>query len=413
LEIQEGTDTLANYFAKPYNHRNPEVERVEQHDEIKMRFFAEALPQIVWTARPDGWIDYFNNRWFEYTGFSFQETQGWDWKPVIHPDDFDRTVMVWTEALRSGQPLEIEYRFKRADGQYRWHLGRALPVKDENGEITKWFGFCTDIHAQKEQEQYLEELVSRRTEELQLALEQSLVANRVKGQFVSTISHEVRTPMSGVIGLAEILTMNDDLDDESKAIAAEIYKSSKRLVLILNDILDFSKFEAGHLRLEHRSFSMRSLVGEVIEASRVSTEKKALPITRAIDPAIPDTVLGDHLRISQVLSNLIDNAIKFTEKGSVHVKVGVLSEATDSLVAKVSVIDTGIGISTAAQAKLFKPFSQADDTITRRYGGTGLGLSICKNFVELMGGSIGIESRPNEGSTFWFTVPLARGESAA
>ena len=124
-------------------------------------------------------------------------------------------------------------------------------------------------------------------------------------------------------------------------------------------------------------------------------------------------MLGDHLRISQVLTNLIGNAIKFTEKGSVHVTVDVLSEATDSIVAKVSVIDTGIGITTEAQEKLFKPFSQADDTITRRFGGTGLGLSICKNFVELMGGSIGVESRPNEGSTFWFTVPLSRVESAA
>ena len=263
------------------------MERAEPGDEGQMRFFAEALPQIVWTARPDGWVDYFNNRWFEYTGFTFPETQGWDWKPVIHPDDFDRTVMIWTEALRSGKPLEIEYRLKRADGQYRWHIGRALPVKDEKGEITKWFGFCTDIQVQKDQEQYLEELVSRRTEELQLALEQSLVSNRVKGQFVSTISHEVRTPMAAVIGLAEVLTMKIDLDEDSKAIAAEIYKSSARLLLILNDILDFSKFEAGHLKLEHRSFSMRSVIGEAIEATRVSTEKKSAfdyPRNRPCDP---------------------------------------------------------------------------------------------------------------------------------
>ncbi len=377
-------------------------------DDIRMRVIAEALPQIVWTARPDGWIDYFNKRWFEYTGYTFEETQGWDWKPVLHPDDFERTVHAWTNSLRSGEALEIEYRLKRFDGSYRWHIGRALPVQNSDGEITKWFGTCTDVQALKDQELELEELVRRRTSELQIALDQSLITNRINSEFVATISHEVRTPMAGVIGLADVLVQQPELDEQTREIAGEIFKASNRLLTILNGILDFSKNESRRNIVNLTEFSIKTLVETVINETRILTAKKRLKMNHKISEAVPDLVTGDYHRLTQVLINLLNNAIKFTETGAVTLSIESVKETDKDFIGKFTISDTGIGISKEEQELLFKPFSQADNTIENRFGGTGLGLSICKNYVELMGGDIGVESCADEGASFWFSVPLIK-----
>ena len=176
--------------------------------ERRFRSLADAMPQIVWTAMPDGRLDYFNQRWATYTGRAVEQSLGWEWTPVLHPDDVEPTIDRWTSALESGEAYEIEYRFKRAsDGVYRWHLARALPIKDLNGHIEKWVGFCTDIEDQKQ---------------LQAAAEK---ANLAKSDFLSSMSHELRTPLNGILGYAQILLRDNKIRKSTRLNSSHIQKS--------------------------------------------------------------------------------------------------------------------------------------------------------------------------------------------
>ena len=268
---------------------------------------------------------------------------------------------------------------------FAWHMGRRQQRL-----------FLNTVH--------LENMVAERTADLASAKEQAEEATRAKSQFLATMSHEIRTPMNGVMTMAKLLSQTE-LDGEQSKMAEVILGSATSLLTIINDILDFSKIEAGKLDLTYEPLSVTSVVEEVAELLMPRAEEKGIRLMSLIDPTQPDRFVGDAVRLRQVLINLAGNAVKFTERGRVVIEAWVepTSQAESTLC--FSVTDTGMGISDEQAQRLFRPFEQADASITRRFGGTGLGLSISRQLVDLMGGEIGVRSAQGQGSTFWFRVP--------
>ena len=254
----------------------------------------------------------------------------------------------------------------------------------------------------------LEQTVVERTQQLNEAMEAANEANKAKGDFLANMSHEIRTPMNAIIGLTE-LCLRTELNEKQRDYLSKVLNSSQALLGIINDILDFSKIEAGKLDIENIEFELTGVLESLATVTSVKTQEKGLELIFDCDPEIPAVLIGDPLRLGQILINLTNNSVKFTEKGEILVKLELLKRTKQDVLLRVSVKDTGIGMTQEQQGKLFRSFSQADASTTRQYGGTGLGLAISKQLVEMMHGEIGVTSAPDEGSTFFFTVQLGVG----
>src|SRR5271166_1416455 len=374
------------------------AEEALRESERRFRILAEALPHMVWTAEPDGATDYYNARTTEYTGLTSEQLRGWGWRSVIHPEDLPRCLELWTRSIATGEPYEIEFLVRRADGAFRWHLARALPLRDESCRITKWFGSCIDIDDQK-----------RTQEALREAKEAAETANRAKDEFLANVSHEIRTPMNAILGMTE-LVMDTPLTRDQRQCLKTVKSAADNLLGLMNDLLDFSKIEAGKLELDPDDFSLRAAVGDTLRALAVRAHTKGLELIYDLQPEVPDALVGDAGRLRQVLLNLVGNAIKFTDAGEVVVRAEVDSDpaSVGEISLRFTVRDTGIGIPRDQQERIFRAFEQEDTSTTRKYGGTGLGLTIAARLVALMRGHFTVASEPGRGSTFSFTARFGR-----
>ncbi|MZP30812.1 PAS domain S-box protein [Heliobacterium undosum] len=316
-------------------------------------------------------------------------------KALIHPDDLPLMQQAIDAHLSGRTPhYQLEYRVKAKNGDYKWILARGQANWDESGKPVRVAGSYTDITERKQVEA-----------ELQQAKEVAEAANQAKSAFLAIMSHEIRTPMSGVIGMTELL-LDTELTGEQKKLAETIRESANLLLAIINDILDFSRIEADRLTLESEIFNLSSVISSTTELLEIRARKKGLLLHCFVDPALPQYLLGDAVRLRQVLFNLLGNAIKFTEAGSIDLRVTGEMESTDFVHLRFEVRDTGYGIEPEEQKKLFQPFVRIENHLTRRLEGTGLGLAIADRLVTMMGGRLSMESERGKGSTFWFTIPL-------
>ena len=378
-----------------------------RESEHRWRSLTEMLPQLVWTAAPDGACDYFSTQWTQHTGVSERHLLGWRWLDVLHPDDREATRQAWTAAVQGPSTYDVEYRVRRWDGEYRWFKTRGVPIRNGTERISRWFGTCTDITDGK-----------LAAEELRLAKEAAESANRAKDEFLANVSHEIRTPMNAILGLTS-LVLGTRLDEGQRQSLSTVKSAGNNLLGIINDLLDFSKIEAGKLELDRDEFSLRAALGDTLRALAIRAHQKGLELAYNVRPDVPDALIGDAGRLRQALLNIVGNAIKFTEQGEVVVEVSTVADIAAAGSAGGSadgspderdvellftVRDTGIGIPREKHAAIFRAFEQEDSSTTRRFGGTGLGLTIAAQLAALMGGKITVESEPGQGSTFSVTA---------
>jgi len=542
--------------------------RKRQHEDEHCGM-ASAMPLIVWTARPDGNVDYYNQRWFEYTGLTFEQTRGQGWLMVLHPDDRQMCLKHWREALRTGEPYEIEYRFRRADGAYRWHLGRALPLRDQQQHILSWSGTATDIDDQKCAEEQLSiracqqaavaefgqhalkgmdlpdlfdklllkvsqtlnvvyvslsELLDdgtlqvhsrnregmtylavnewqasqaaytlsakepviivddlrserrfsvppevldtfglvgsvsvviegnpdpyavlivhttqarvftrddinflqaitnvlaaaierKRTEaklahalkSLQAANEQLEHANKAQNDFVSIISHEFRSTLTGIQGFSELIRDEDFSSREIREYANDINTDARRLSRMINELLDLNRMKSGRMAFNSERVDLNEIITDVVERTRANTPVHQILLH--LDASLP-MCLGDRDKLTQVVTNLLNNAMKYSPGGGVII---LSSELKDEQV-HVWVQDSGVGIPASALEKIFEPYTRIASGATRFVEGSGIGLAIVRQIMQIHGGKVWAESTLGEGSTFHFTLPLGAPEKSS
>ena len=374
--------------------RQRQAEQALRASEERMRLFAEHAPASV--AMFDREMRYLvvSAEWMRAYGLTGDLT-GRSHYEVFPEIGAARKAMHRRCLAGAVETAEAEL-FERADGTKQWLRWEVRPWFAGDGTIGGVMIFTADITERKKLEESLAE-----------ARDAALQASRMKSEFLANMSHEIRTPMNAVMGMTGLLA-DSPLAPEQHEMARAILGGAESLLTIINDILDFSKIEAGKLRLEQAEFDYRRVIEDTVTLLAPRAHEKGLELVCEVDPALTSRVLGDGGRVRQVFTNLLGNAIKFTEQGHVQVQVRVARAGADRLTLRTTVRDTGVGIGAEAQGRLFQPFSQEDGSATRRYGGTGLGLAIARQLMELMGGTIGCESEQGKGSAFWFEATFTK-----
>ena len=385
------------------------TERLQTEQRLRT---SEERWQLALRGNNDGLFDwnartkevFYSARWKEMLGYEEHELpdRNEEWKRRVHPEDLARVRTTLDDHLSHKTAFyESEYRLRAKDGTYKWVLARGQAQWDEEGRPMRMVGSHTDITARKSAE-----------EALRRAKDEAETASRAKSEFLANMSHEIRTPMNGVLGMIE-LVLETGLAPEQREYLETAKYSAASLLLLLNDILDLSKIEAGRLELVSSTFSIRHPVGDAVRMVEIAAQQKGIALYVDVDSEVPDRLVGDPVRLRQILLNLLGNAIKFTDRGEVAIGVELAVRTSSGVSLHFSVKDTGIGIPEDKQAVIFEAFRQADGSITRRHEGSGLGLAICTRLVALAGGKIWVESKVGEGSTFHFTFFFTLASDAA
>lgn len=372
-----------------------------QKSEERLRFMAATMPQKMFTATPSGAIDYVNPQWESFAGIKHEELLGDGWIDLLHPDDLEDSLARWRHSVRTGEPFSIEQRFRRHDGEYRWHISRARAMMDDAGNITRWFGSNTDIHdirAALKREHALEKKTVQLTEQRT----QLVMLNRAKDEFIALASHQLRTPATAVKQYLGMLLGGyaGEMTEKQQAMVAFANKSNERQIRIINDLLEVARLDAGKVDLKIDRVDLSALIDQVIEEQSSSIEGRSQRVRVDGDdqPVLADV---DGTKLRMVLENILHNASKYSGE---HTTITItMSCHKDTAV--IAIRDEGVGIAPQDVAKLFRKFSRLDNPLSDVVGGTGLGLYWAKRIIDLHGGSIKAESEPGEGSTFTITLP--------
>ncbi|MEI7556738.1 PAS domain S-box protein [Candidatus Chlorohelix sp.] len=374
-------------------HEQRLAEEALRESEERYRFLAENSTDTITRLSPERIFEYVSPACQKFIGFTPEELVGHPLLEFVHSDDQAQFLQLRPSWQEQNKEVLITYRQRCKNGQYLWvEVSMHYITDPTTGELLNIISVTRDITERRKMEEALAQV-----------RDEALEANRLKSEFLATMSHEIRTPMNSIIGVTELL-LETPLEEEQREFAEIIQDSAQNLLTIINDILDYSKIEAGKLVLEEIPLPTLELVENAAETLAPLARKKNLSLLTFVDPNVPERVIGDPVRLRQILLNLISNAIKFTSQGEILVKVRAESIDNSTALLHFSISDTGIGISETESLRLFQSFSQADGSTTRKYGGTGLGLAICKRLVEHMGGEIGVESAPGKGSIFWFSA---------
>ena len=361
----------------------------------KLAMVVEKTSTGVVITDKNGYIEWFNKGFEHISGYCLDDIRGESPGGVLQgPETDPDTVLEIRNALNAEKGINVEIRNYHKNGRLYWVELDIQPIFSDDGELLQYIAIETDITKRK-----------RAEEELSAAKDAAEQAAKAKGEFLANMSHEIRTPMNAIIGMA-YLAGQTELSPRQRDYINNIETSAKALLSIINDILDFSKIDAGKMTIEQVPFDLRDIINDVVILSAAPISKKGLDLQISIDEEISPLLIGDPVRLGQVLNNLLHNAVKFTPKGDIEIQIRLKARYSKTEILECKVTDSGIGMSRAQLSQIFETFSQADSATTRKYGGTGLGLAICRQLVRLMGGDICVESEPKKGSTFIFTVTL-------
>jgi len=376
-EMLAGIQTRDKHLRTALQDREEALREAEKAHE-RFRFMAESMPQKIFTATPSGDVNYFNRQWLEFSGLPFEEIKNWGWIQFVHPDDVEENIRAWRRSVETGEPFLFQHRFRRADGEYRWHLSRAHAMRDAAGNISMWIASNTDIHQQKEKEEELR----RANDDLQ--------------QFAYSASHDLQEPIRNVAVYSEIIAKryDDRLDADGRQFLGFLREGGRRLATLINDLLAYTRAGVveGAVSTVDTSVALEHALSSLAEAIRESD-------TVVTHDPLPQVDIGDaHLQL--VFQNLISNAIKYRKDERPRIHISASAQGGDI---RFSVQDNGIGIDPQYKEKIFGVFKRLHRD--QKYSGTGIGLAICQRVVERYGGRIWVESSPGKGSTFFFTVP--------
>lgn len=349
------------------------------------RSIVESVPLFVWSARADGVADYHNPQLLAYLGESAGELPASDWTGPLHPDDRDRALRAWQAALATGSEYSTEFRIRRAsDGVYRWFRSRAVPVRDSEGVVARWYGFVTDIHDLKEAEEALRD------------------ADRRKDNFLAMLAHELRNPLAPIKNAVQILRLVGSPEPEPARAQEVIDRQVQHLSRLVDDLLDVSRIARGKVHLKREPVDLRTVITRAVETSRPAIDARRHTLTVSLAPNL-HPVQGDAVRLTQAVCNLLDNAAKYTPEGG-QIFLTVQQEPDEAVV---HVEDTGVGIPADMLAKVFDLFAQADHARDRSHGGLGIGLTLARSIVQMHGGVLEASSAgPGQGSEFTLRFPV-------